>query len=238
MMQISGRKSYLVARLIFGWMDSVISRAYVIGQMKIDEWFEINAFIHRMWLLSAICGLDASLDYISSFGSSFGSIESDLWSWCIIGPYLFQNEERNAAPMNGEGYLAMIRNFLWAKLEQLDVEELWFLQDGATSHPANKTIALLAGEFSHGSIISRNIPFNWPARSCDLTSMDLLLWGYLKSFVYRNTPQNDWRLVNKNRPGNSSNSSRIYWERWLEIEFRDVCTRRRGGHLHDDLFRT
>ena len=38
------------------------------------------------------------------------------------------------------------------------------------------------------SIISRNFDIEWPPRSCDLTPVDYFLWGYLKSLVFSNKP--------------------------------------------------
>ncbi|GFS62523.1 uncharacterized protein TNCV_1263021 [Trichonephila clavipes] len=38
-------------------------------------------------------------------------------------------------------------------------------------------------------LISRFGPVNWPPRSCDLTSLDYFLWGYVKSLVYADKPQ-------------------------------------------------
>ncbi|GFU15467.1 hypothetical protein TNCV_162731, partial [Trichonephila clavipes] len=54
-------------------------------------------------------------------------------------------------------------------------------QDGATCiHTARATIDLLKGTFGD-HLISRFGPVNWPPRSCDLTPLDYLLWGYVES---------------------------------------------------------
>ncbi|GFX91673.1 uncharacterized protein TNCV_3682591 [Trichonephila clavipes] len=66
--------------------------------------------------------------------------------------------------------------------------ELWFQQDGATCHTARGAIDLLKDTFGD-RLISRFGPVNWPPRSCDLTSLDYLLWGYVKSLVYADKPQ-------------------------------------------------
>ena len=60
-----------------------------------------------------------------------------------------------------------------SKLLDMDVDYMWFQQDGATCHPARETIQLLHRSFS-GSVISRFGDENWPARSCDLTPLDFL----------------------------------------------------------------
>ncbi|GFU85995.1 uncharacterized protein TNCV_3069971 [Trichonephila clavipes] len=82
----------------------------------------------------------------------------------------------------------MITNFFIAELNNHDVQELWFQQDGATCHTARATIDLLKDTFGDG-LISRFGPVNWPPRSCDLTPLDYFLWGSVKSLVYADKPQ-------------------------------------------------
>ncbi|GFT70527.1 putative transposable element [Trichonephila clavipes] len=82
----------------------------------------------------------------------------------------------------------MITNFFIPELNNHDVQELWFQQDGATCHTARATIDLLKDTFGD-NLISRFGPVNWPPRSCDLTPLDYFLWGYVKSLVYADKPQ-------------------------------------------------
>ncbi|GFX48899.1 putative transposable element [Trichonephila clavipes] len=89
---------------------------------------------------------------------------------------------------NGDRYRAMITNFFIPELNNHDVQELWFQQDGATCHTARATIDLLKDTFGD-RLISRFGPLNWPPRSCDLTPLDYFLWGYVKSLVYADKPQ-------------------------------------------------
>ncbi|GFU14148.1 uncharacterized protein TNCV_4446981 [Trichonephila clavipes] len=77
----------------------------------------------------------------------------------------------------------MITNFFIPELNNHDVQELWFQQDGATCHTARATIDLFT------FLISRFEPVNWPPRSCDLTPLDYFLLGYVKSLVYADKPQ-------------------------------------------------
>ncbi|GFW77203.1 transposable element Tc3 transposase [Trichonephila clavipes] len=84
--------------------------------------------------------------------------------------------------------VAMITNFFIPELNNHDVQELWFQQDGATYHTARATIDLLKDTFGD-RLISRFGPVNWPPRSCDLTPLDYFLWGYVKSLVYAAKPQ-------------------------------------------------
>ncbi|GFU19113.1 DUF4817 domain-containing protein [Trichonephila clavipes] len=82
----------------------------------------------------------------------------------------------------------MITNFFIPELNNHDVQELWFQQDGATCHTARATIDLLKDTFGD-RLISRFGPVNWPPRSCDLTPLDYFLWSYVKSLVYADKPQ-------------------------------------------------
>ncbi|GFT75123.1 uncharacterized protein TNCV_2244931 [Trichonephila clavipes] len=82
----------------------------------------------------------------------------------------------------------MLTNFFIPELNNHDVQELRFQQDGATCHTARATIDLLKDTFGD-RLISRFGPVNWPPRSCDLTPLDYFLWDYVKSLVYADKPQ-------------------------------------------------
>ncbi|GFW83750.1 uncharacterized protein TNCV_668631 [Trichonephila clavipes] len=103
-----------------------------------------------------------------------------LTIWCallaggIIGPYFFKNDEGHNVTVNGDRYRAMITNFFISELNNHDVQELWFQQDGATCHTARATIDLLKDTFGD-RLISLFGPVNWPTRSCDLTPLDYFL---------------------------------------------------------------
>ncbi|GFX42355.1 transposable element Tc3 transposase [Trichonephila clavipes] len=111
------------------------------------------------------------------FGALYGLVES-----------FFKNDEGHNVTVNGDRYRAMITNFFIPELNNHDVQELWFQQDGATCHTARATIDLLKDTFGD-RLISRFGPVNWPPRSCDLTTLDYFLWGYVKSLVYVDKPQ-------------------------------------------------
>ena len=69
----------------------------------------------------------------------------------------------------------------------MDVDDVYFQQDGTTWHTSGETIGLLHEKFP-GRVISRNGDYNWPPRSCDLTPLDFFIWGYVKDKVYADTP--------------------------------------------------
>jgi hypothetical protein len=94
-----------------------------------------------------------------------------------IGPIFFEQT------VNTDVY----KDIFMAFVEQLDDIELaqgYFQQDGATCHTSNESMALINRIFMD-SVISKNL---WPSRSPDLTSVDYFLWGYLKECVYKNKP--------------------------------------------------
>ncbi|GFT68054.1 putative transposable element [Trichonephila clavipes] len=97
-----------------------------------------------------------------------------LWAGGIIGPYFFKNDEGHNVTVDGDRYRAMITNFFIPELNNHDVQELWFQDDGATCHTARATIDLLKDTFGD-RLISRFRPVNWPPRSCDLTLLDYFL---------------------------------------------------------------
>ncbi|GFT10010.1 DUF4817 domain-containing protein [Trichonephila clavipes] len=114
---------------------------------------------------------------LTVWGALYGLVES-----------FFKNDEGHNVTVNGDRYRAMITNLFILELNNHDVQELWFQQDGETCHTARATIDLLKNTFGD-RLISRFGPVNWPPRSCDLTPLDYFLWGYVKSLVYADKPQ-------------------------------------------------
>jgi len=159
-----------------------------------------------------------------------------FWADGVIGPYFFENDAGNAVTVNGVRYHNMITEFLWAQLDGMDMEGMWFQQDGATCHTACKTMELLREKFP-GRVISRNGDQNWPLRSCDLSPCDFFLWGFVKSRVYANKPQTIpelkaeiGRVIGETEPQLCGNVIENFVERGK------VCQRSRGGHLLDIVF--
>ncbi|GFX48314.1 uncharacterized protein TNCV_4613131 [Trichonephila clavipes] len=159
-----------------------------------------------------------------------------LWAGGIIGPYFFKNDEGHNVTVNGDRYRAMITNFFIPELNNHDVEELWFQQDGATCHTARATIDLLKDTFGD-RLISLFGPVNWPPRSCDLTPLDYFLWGYVKSLVYADKPQtldhledNIRRVIADIRPQMLEKSSKIGRQIGLHPASR-------GSHMPEIIFK-
>ena len=103
----------------------------------------------------------------------------------VIGPYFFVDDNDRHVTVNVHRCRAMNTDYLLPKPEAIKLDDMWFQQDGATSYTAYDTIDLLKRKFDK-RVISRNVPVNWPPRSCDLTPLDFFLCSYVKSLVYAN----------------------------------------------------
>lgn len=161
-----------------------------------------------------------------------------LWHGGVIGPYFFRDEEGRAVTVNGDRYRAMLLEFLWPELDNIDIEEMWFQQDGATCHTANATLNLLKDKFGDW-IISRRGFVNWPPRSCDLTPLDYFLWGYVKEQVYADNPQTLDHLeanIRQAIAGIQPQMLNRVIRNWSDRVCH--CKQSRGGHLNDVLFQT
>ena len=71
-------------------------------------------------------------------------------------------------------YRTMINEFLWSEFEDMDVDDVYLQQDGATCDTSGETIGLLREKFP-GRVISRNGDYNWSPRSCDLMPLDFYI---------------------------------------------------------------
>ena len=140
--------------------------------------------------------------------------------------------------VNGERYRAMLEDYSWPELDELDMNDMWFQQDGATSHTARVTIDLLKGKFGE-RVISRNGPVEWPLCSCDLMPLDFFLWGHIKVLVYANKSAtlDDLKDNIQRKIANVPVEIRArVLENW--VQRIDSCKRACGGHMTDIHFRS
>ena len=72
---------------------------------------------------------------------------------------------------------------LFTKIEEKDIGNTWFQQDGTTCQTAEATLDVLCPVFED-RIISRRADGVWPPQSCDLTLLDYYLWGAVKDKFY------------------------------------------------------
>ena len=97
-----------------------------------------------------------------------------FWSRGIIAPYFFENKQEEAFTVIGDRYRAMLNEFLFTKIEEEDIGNIWFQQDGATCHTAKATLDILRPVFED-RIFSRKADIVWPPRSCYLTPLNYYL---------------------------------------------------------------
>ena len=65
----------------------------------------------------------------------------------------------------------MWNEFLFTKIEEEDIGNIWLQQDGATCHTAEATLDVLCPVFED-RIINRRVDVVWLPRSCDFTPLD------------------------------------------------------------------
>ena len=57
-----------------------------------------------------------------------------------IGPFFIENEQGEAVKVNGDRYRAMLNEFLFTKIKEEDIGNIWFEQDGALCHTEEATL--------------------------------------------------------------------------------------------------
>ena len=82
----------------------------------------------------------------------------------------------------------MLNEFLLSNIEEEDVGNIWFQQDGATCLTAEATLDVLSPVFED-RIISRKADVVWPQRGCDLAPFDYYLWGAIEDKCYAGKPE-------------------------------------------------
>ena len=163
------------------------------------------------------------------------SVWCGFWYGGITGPFFFKNEQGAAVTANGERYCAMFNEFLFQKIEEDHMDDIWFQQDGATCHTANVTIDLFT-DFEN-RIIRRNSGVNWPLQSCDLTPLDYFLWGAVKDKCYANHPETIEALKHEIEVaihGIEAQTIENVLKSW--VDRMGYCKARRGSHLNDLCF--
>ena len=96
----------------------------------------------------------------------------------IIGPFFFENEQ-GVFTVNGNHHRAILNEFLFTKIKEEDIGNIWFQQDSARYHTAGTTFDVLRPIFED-RIISRRAAVVWPPQSCDLTPFYHYLRGSVK----------------------------------------------------------
>ena len=84
-----------------------------------------------------------------------------------------------AVTVNGYHYWAMLNEFLFTRIEEEDIGNIWFQEKGATCHTVKAEIDVMLPVFED-CIISRRANVVWPPWSCYLTPLDYYLWFAVK----------------------------------------------------------
>ena len=77
---------------------------------------------------------------------------------------------------------------MFRKIEEEDIDNIWFQQNGATCHTAEAALDVLRPVFED-RIISSKADVVWPSRSCYLIPLDYYLWGAVKDKCYADKPE-------------------------------------------------
>ena len=73
----------------------------------------------------------------------------------IIGPFFFENKQGEVVTANGDRYRTMLNVFLFTKIEEEDIGNIWFQQDGITCHTAEDTLDVLRPVFERRNVLRR-----------------------------------------------------------------------------------
>ena len=67
-----------------------------------------------------------------------------FWSSGPIMTIFFENEQEEVITVNVDRYRATLNEFLFTKIEEEDIGNIWFQQDGATCHTSEATLGCFA----------------------------------------------------------------------------------------------
>ena len=96
--------------------------------------------------------------------------------------------QHKAITVNGDRYRAMLNEFLFTKIEEQDINIIWFQLDGSTCHTAEAILDVLSPVFEN-RIISHRADVVWIPRSCDLTALNYYMCGAVKEKCYADKPE-------------------------------------------------
>ena len=91
----------------------------------------------------------------------------------IIGQFFFENKQGESVTVNGDRYRAMWNEFLFTKIEEEDISNIWFQQDTAMCHTAEAILDVLRSVFED-RVISRRADVVW----LRFDTVGLLFVGY------------------------------------------------------------
>ena len=165
--------------------------------------------------------------------------------WCAVsedriwGPYFFEDSDGRTVTVNTERYCNMIKDFVQPKVEELEnIDNVYFMQDGATCHTSRQSMAVLREMFP-GKLISLRGDIGWPPRSPDLNPCDFWLWGALKERVFATQHENLDDLKNTIRQEIQTIHQATLRKVRDSFENRlRICAASNGAHMSEIIFKT
>ena len=130
----------------------------------------------------------------------------------------------------------MLNEFLFTKIEEEDIANIWFQQDDVTCHTAEATLDVLRPVFED-RVISRRANVLWPPRSCDLTPLAYYLRDAIKDKCYADKPETIDALKDNIREAigeiqlHTINNVLKNWPNRV-----GYCMASRGSHLNEIIF--
>ena len=204
-----------------------------------------HIFIYRGWLTSKTYDIGHKIILVNSTNDHFIVRRLPfgvLWEVLGCGVLTFFEEEGATVTVTSDRYCEMLERFLRSKVAQLltdyEPDDVWFQQDGATSHTSRHSLEILQDMFPI-QVISLRGDIGWPPRSPDLNPCDFFLWGYVKSKVYEHRPSTLEHL--KAAVAEEINAIPHNMLERVMVNFRERlqnCIDIGGRHLSDTIFKT
>jgi hypothetical protein len=161
-----------------GWIDRINNDNSITSRILFSDesTFYLNGSIHkqnvRIWAQKNPRKFDiAHSQYPEKINVWLGILGNK-----IIGPYFIEGN------LNQDKYLDLLITEVGPAIADYP-GSIIFQQDGAPAH-STKAITGFLNETFPNSWIGRYGPYNWPARSPDLSPLDFYLWGFLGQKVY------------------------------------------------------
>ena len=130
----------------------------------------------------------------------------------------------------------MLNEFLFTKIEEENIGNIRFQQNGATCHTAEATLDVLRPVFED-CIISQRPDVVWPPRSCDLTPFDYYQRGAVTDKSYADKPETIDALKHNIREAIGEiqlHTIDNVLKNWTDRV--GYCMASRGSHLNEIIF--
>ena len=103
-----------------------------------EAYFDLGGYVNKQ--NCRICGTEnPNADIEKPTNPKRVTVWCGFWFRGIIGPFFFENKQGEAIIVNGYRYRAMLNEFLFTKIEEEDIGNIWFQQDAAKCHTAEAT---------------------------------------------------------------------------------------------------